>query len=269
MRGDFHVHTTYSDGKLNIDEVLAFAKTKVDVVAITDHDEVDGSVVAGDKAKEYGLELVYGVEVSSYNRGESVHILGYFKDVNDMLKVRSFLKKQTENRRIRCIVIKELLKEHYNLDLNIEKLLNRSCVTRGSIAQQMLEQGLVSTIKEAFDKYIGENCKAYLPSTHFATVDAIKMLKEANAKVFLAHPVRFKVNDPEEIIKMGVDGIEAFYSTNTKEDDVKYLELAKKYNLDVSAGSDFHHYDDYKHGDIGCVYLEGERLERFLKFIKE
>ena len=176
MRGDFHVHTTYSDGKLNIDEVLAFAKTKVDVVAITDHDEVDGSVVAGDKAKEYGLELVYGVEVSSYNRGESVHILGYFKDVNDMLKVRSFLKKQTENRRIRCIVIKELLKEHYNLDLNIDKLLNRSCVTRGSIAQQMLEQGLVSTIKEAFDKYIGENCKAYLPSTHFATVDAIKII---------------------------------------------------------------------------------------------
>ena len=269
MRGDFHVHTTYSDGKLNIDEVLAFAKTKVDVVAITDHDEVDGSVVAGDIAKEYGFVLVYGVEVSSYNRGESVHILGYFKDVNDMLKVRSFLKKQTENRRIRCIVIKELLKEHYNLDLNIDKLLNRSCVTRGSIAQQMLEQGLVSTIKEAFDKYIGENCKAYLPSTHFATVDAIKMLKEANAKVFLAHPVRFKVNDPEEIIKMGVDGIEAFYSTNTKEDDVKYLELAKKYNLYVSAGSDFHHYDDYKHGDIGCVYLEGERLERFLKFIKE
>ena len=267
-RGDFHIHTTYSDGKLTVDEVLEFAKTKVNYLAITDHDEVDGAIEAYNKAKDYGLNLILGTEVSTYNNNESVHILGYFKSVDDMLKVRDYLKEKTIKRRIRCIEIAELLKVHYNIELDVAPLMKRSSVTRGSIAHEMFNQGLVSTVKEAFEKYIGRDCKAYIPSNHTPTIEVINLLKEAGAKVFLAHPVRFTKNDPEEIIKMGVDGIEAFYSINTKEDDEKFLRLAKKYNLVVSAGSDFHLFNDSEHGDIGCVYLEGELLEKFVKFVK-
>ena len=268
-RGDFHTHTTYSDGKFSVDELLEFAKGRVTHLAITDHDEIDGAIEAYSKAKDYGIELVLGVEVSTYNKGESVHILGYYKDINDMLKIQDFLKTQTEKRRKRLIVIRDRLKEFYDMDLNIEKLLKRSCVTRGSIAQEMLKQGLISSVKEAFEKYIGPDCKGYVPVGHIETQPVIDMLKESNAKVFLAHPVRFKYNDIYDIIPMGIEGVEAHYSTNEPSDTIKYLEIAKKEGLVVSAGSDFHYPDDYKHGDVGCVYLEGEELDRFLKFIKE
>lgn len=268
-RGDFHTHTTYSDGKFSVDELLEFAKGRVTHLAITDHDEIDGAIEAYSKAKDYGIELILGVEVSTYNKGESVHILGYYKDINDMVKIQDFLKTQTEKRRKRLVVIRNRLKEYYDIDLDIEGLLQRSCVTRGSIAHEMFRQGLITNVKEAFEKYIGHDCKAYVPVGHIETQAVINMLKESNAKVFLAHPVRFKHNTPYDIIPMGIDGMEARYSKNKSKDTRKYLRIARKEKLVVSAGSDFHLPDDYKHGDVGCVYLKGRELDRFLKFIKE
>lgn len=268
-RGDFHTHTTYSDGRFSVDEILEFAKGRVTHLAITDHDEIDGSIEASKKAKDYGVDLILGVEVSTYNKGESVHILGYYKKIDDMLKIKGFLDEQTEKRRKRLIRIKELLMEHYAIDLDIKALLKRSCVTRGSIAHEMLKQGLISEIKEAFERYIGSECKAYIPVGHIDTQIVINMLKESGAKVFLAHPVRFKHNDAEEIIKMGVDGIEARYSISKFRQTRHFLKLAHKYNLVVSAGSDFHYLNDYNHGDVGCVYLKGKELKRFLNFVKE
>lgn len=265
---DFHIHTIYSDGRLTVDEVLNEAKKHVKYLAITDHDEIDGALEAYDKVEKLGLELILGVELSTHKNDEPVHVLGYFKNKSDALKVHEFLKGQTIKRQKRMLEMKDKLLEYFDIDLNTDRLMKRSCVTRGSIAQEIVRQGFPYTKQEIFDKLIGINCKAYVPSSKLTPEEGIKILKDAGAKVFLAHPVRSKKNDVEELIKLGFDGIEARYSINTDEDTKKYLALAKKYNLVVSAGSDFHYFDDDDHGDIGIVHLESDELEEFLKFVR-
>lgn len=268
MRGDFHIHTTYSDGHLTVDEVLEEASKKLSYLAITDHDNIDGALEAYEKAKKYNLNLILGLELSTYNHDESVHILGYFNDIEKMKTLSSFLTEQKELRAKRCLEIARRLKEYYNLDLDTTRLMKRSCVTRGSIAHEMVRQGMPYTVQEIFAKFIGNDCKAYVKSSKISTIDGIKMLKEAGAITVLAHPVRFKVNDPQEIIDMGIDGLEARYSINKESDTLKYLKLAKDNNLFVTAGSDFHCFNDKDHGDIGCVYIEGNELNEFIKKVR-
>lgn len=268
MKGDFHIHTTYSDGFLTVDEVLNTASKSVDYLAITDHDSIEGALEAYTKINNYNLQLILGVELSTYNHNESVHILGYFKSVKDMEKISDFLQEQKRLRAERCLEIAKRLKIYYGLELDTTRLMKRSCVTRGSIAHEMIRQGMPYTIQEIFAKFIGDDCKAYVPSSKLQTIDGIKLLKDAGAIIVLAHPVRFKINNPQEIIDMGVDGIEARYSINTKDDTEKYLALAKKNGLFVTAGSDFHYFNDSEHGDIGCVYLENDELKEFVERIR-
>ena len=268
MKGDFHIHTTYSDGSLTVDEVLKDASGKIEYLAITDHDSVEGAKEAYLKFKDYNVNLILGVEVSTFLNDESVHILGYFRNIEDLKGIEEFLKEQRELRNVRCIKIKEKLKKYFDIDLDITKLLKRSCITRKSIANEMIRQGMPYTSKEIFANFLGDNCKAYIPSTKIDTRFAIDLLKKCNAITVLAHPVRLKKNNPQTIIDMGVDGLEAIYSVNNKEETEKYIELAKKNNLFVTAGSDFHHFDDSEHGDIGCVSLDDEYLNVFLEKLR-
>lgn len=262
------MHTTYSDGFLSVDELLKVAEKSVDYIAITDHDSIDGALEAYQKIDNYNLKLVLGVELSTYNKNESVHILGYFKNVDDMKKIADFLSEQKKIRSDRCLEIAKRLKMYYGLDLDTSRLMKRSCVTRGSIAHEMVRQGMPYTVQEIFEKFIGDDCKAYIPSSKISTLDGIKILRDAGAIIVLAHPVRFKINNPQEIIDMSVDGMEARYSINTKAQTERYLSLAKKNNLFVTAGSDFHYFNDSEHGDIGCVYIEGDELQEFIKRVR-
>ena len=153
MRGEFHIHTTYSDGALNVDEILKFLKGKLDYFSITDHDYIDGSIEAFNKAKDYNLKAIIGVEVSTYLNDESVHILGYFKDDKDLEPLKEKLAFIASERVKRLYIIKSRLMEYFNIDLDVTNLLQKHTITRGSIAREIISQGYKYTIEDLFEKY--------------------------------------------------------------------------------------------------------------------
>ena len=265
MKGEFHIHTTASDGVLNVNEVLDYVKGKTDYISITDHDILDNSYIALKEAPKYGIKAVLGVEVSTKNKGENVHILGYFNERSKLEEIEDILKVVRDNRIRRVYLIKDKLKEVFNIDLDVTNLLKLSSVTRGSIGREIIRQGFNYTTQEIFDNMIGVGCPAYVPSSKIYTKEGIDLIHRCGGKAVLAHPTLLVNNDPEEIIKMGVDGIEAIYPLNKDGEEEKYRALAKKYNLFISGGPDFHEFNDRRHGDLLTTFLKDEDLEIFLK----
>lgn len=269
MRGDFHIHTIYSDGALSVEEVLKEASKSLDIISITDHDGLTGAKKAIEIADKYSIKVILGVEFSTEYLGESVHILGYFKNDSDLKELEEVLEKQRINRIKRCQDIAELLKRYFKIELDVTPLLRLHSITRGNIASEIISQGYDYTKKEIFERMLGDNCPAYIPSTKITTPEAIEILKRAKATIVLAHPVLLKKNSYKELIAMGLDGLEAIYPANLSTDTKRFKYYAKQKGLVFTAGSDFHDFDDYKHGNIGSIYLSGEELDLFIKKVME
>lgn len=267
MRGEFHIHSLYSDGSLSIEEILEFLKGKIDYFCITDHDELEGSILSSKISEKYGLKCLIGLELSTYYNNEIIHILGYFPSNIELSKLDELIKvtKQMRKYRLeRLEKISQLLKSHFNIDLNINNLLNKSSVTRGSIAREIISQGYPYTMDEIFDRFIGEGKPAYIPSNKLHPKEAIKLIKNCGGTAVLAHPTLIKHNDVEEIIRLGVDGIEAIYPLNKENDEARFRLLAKKYNLVITCGNDFHFFGDTRHGSLLELGLFDDELEIFI-----
>lgn len=266
MKGDFHMHTTFSDGALTVDEVLALAKEKgLDIISITDHDELEGSIFAKKIADKYDIKTIVGFEFSTTFKDESIHILAYFKSLDYIDQLLKLLKVQREKRLHRAYEIKNRLKKFFNIDLDMTNLFKINSITRGSIANEIIKQGNNYTKQEIFKKMIGDDCPAYIPSSKIDTSYGIKLIKDCGGIAVLAHPINLKKVTPEEVIAFGIDGIEAIYPANQENDTLRYKSLAKKYNLFITAGSDFHSMNDHKHGNIGDIWIEDGDLNNFLK----
>ncbi|MBO4667836.1 MAG: PHP domain-containing protein [Bacilli bacterium] len=265
MKGEFHIHTTASDGVLEVEEVLEYVSGKEEYIAITDHDILDNSYKAKAIASRYNLKAVVGVEVSTYNNHENVHILGYFNDNSDTREIEEVLKVIRVNRVKRLYLIRDKLIEYFNIEIDVDRLLKLSTITRGSIGREIVRKYPEYSIEDVFDTMIGVDSPAYVPSTKISSKEAIDLIHRCNGKAVLAHPTLLKKNDPEEIIKLGVDGIEARYPLNKEGQEEEYRALADKYHLFVSGGSDFHAHNDHRHGELLSTTIEDEDLERFLK----
>lgn len=264
-RGDFHIHSLYSDGIYTVEDLVAIAKAKgLKAMAITDHDVLAGSIAAK-SLEDDSLRLLIGLELSTEHNQESIHILGYFNSEEGLEGLDKFLMDQRASRLKRAYKIKDKLLQHFQIDLDMDFVKNISSVTRGSIAREIIEQGYPYKKEEIFSKMIGENAPAYLPSTKLTTEDGIKIIHQYGGLAILAHPVLIKKTRIEDFIKMGIDGIEAIYPANNKSDEDRLLALAKKHNLLVTGGSDFHNENDMKHGNIGEFYLENPFLDIFLE----
>ncbi|MDD3999719.1 MAG: PHP domain-containing protein, partial [Bacilli bacterium] len=269
MKADLHIHTNYSDGSFSVLEVTQMArKAGLEVMAISDHDLFTGSIEAK-KYEDESLRVITAVELSTEYKGESIHILGYFHNIRDSEGFDNFLKKQRSSRLERAYIIKDRLKEHFQIELKMENLLTVPSITRGTIAEEIIKQGYPYGKKEIFTKMIGNDCPAYYPSTKINPKFGIKMIHEHGGLAILAHPILVKNSPIKEIIEFGVDGIEAIYPANTIEDEAYLRKLAREYQMIITGGSDFHILDDYKHGNIGEYYLEGRELEIFLDKLKD
>lgn len=269
MRGDFHMHTTHSDGSFTLEEVVSMAKVAhLDVISITDHDVLDGSIAAYQNYQDEEIKIIVGLELSTDYQGESVHILGYFPDVSRVDILERHLIIQRQQRLERAYKIKNALKEHFQIDLNMDFVKSLSSITRGSIANQIMAQGYPYSRQEIFAKMIGNDCPAYFPSTKLHPQKGIKLIHESGGLAVLAHPVLLKQNI-DDLLEMGIDGIEAIYPLNNSEDTGRYINLARRYNLFITAGNDFHDVNDHKHGNIGDVGLENNDLAIFLNKLRE
>ena len=267
---DFHVHSTCSDGLLTPENVVKRAYEKsVKYLALTDHDTVSGLDIAKAKAKSLGINFIPGIELSTNYNKESIHILGFFKDESYKdKKLINYLDELKERRNIRAIKMIEKLKEEFNIIIDKDRIFkkaNGGVIARPHIAYEIIESGYNYTKDEIFNKFIGKDCPAYVPTTKISPEEGINILRKHNALVFLAHPILIKKSPLTDFLSFGFDGIEGVYFQNSKEDEKRFINFALENNLLISAGSDCHgdFNGDTRHGDIGCMDLEEKYLKAF------
>ena len=245
---DLHLHTTHSDGSLRPADVLTLAqKAGVSALAITDHDIMDGLPEAMAVGTQLGIEVLPGVEISSFDGKGELHILGYCLNWRDE-KLQSRLAVLRASRHRRNPLIVERL-QAMGLELTYDEvraLAGTESVGRPHIARVLMEKGYVTSAKEAFDRYLAEGRPGYVARELPSPAEAISWIKEAQGVAVLAHPTWVKESDTalpafvRALKDNGLGGIEVHYSTHTQQQTVRFLELAKQFDLLVTGGSDFH-----------------------------
>ena len=247
-RIDLHLHTTHSDGSLSPTGVLRLAhKAGVTALAITDHDIVSGIPEAIEVGAELGIEVVPGVEISSRLGNSELHILGYFLHWQDQ-ELHQRLAALRASRHSRNPQIIERLRA-LGLDVTYEEvraLAGTDSVGRPHIARVLMDKQYVTSAKDAFDRYLADGRPAYVARELPKPEEAIAWIRAAGGVAVLAHPTWAKVSGEglntllTTLKAEGLGGIEVHYSTHTRRQTTEYLELAKRLDLLITGGSDFH-----------------------------
>lgn len=246
-RIDLHLHTTHSDGSLPPAEVLTLAaKASVTALAITDHDITSGIPEAMAAALELGIEVIPGVEISSFDGRSELHILGYCLDWQDpVLNERLATLRESRHRR-NPLIIDRLRAAGLDVTYDeVRSLAGTESVGRPHIAQLLMKKKYVSSAKEAFDRYLAEGKPAYVARELPAPAEAISWIRDAKGVAVLAHPTWVKDGGDlygcvRGLKDSGLGGVEVHYSTHSKSQTASYLELAKRLELLVTGGSDYH-----------------------------
>ena len=244
---DLHIHTTYSDGNENADSISKRAKEGgLAGICITDHDTVDGMEEKISTINSYGLKTLKGIEFSAFDGDEQVHILGY--NIDDNESFRKELQRQAIGRVIRNNDTIEKLKSIFGIYLeNDDFEEHKGELTRTHIAKALVNKGHASSLKEAYDKYIGYTAPAYSSIDRVTPEESIRLILENGGTPVLAHLGCIKKYDDDrklvlvkKLVDAGLEGIESYYSTHTEKDIKMCEDLAKKYNLIETNGSDYH-----------------------------
>ena len=260
IKCDLHNHSYYSDGVYSPKQVIDMAiSAGLDVVSITDHDTVAGVEEAIAYGKEKGIKVLAGVELSSFSRSE-IHILGYNMDYKNPFFIQC-IENVKNLRRGRNDRIFERLDE-LGVALDLEELNNaKGNVGRMHIAKQMLKQGYVKDVNEAFEKFLGTGGKAHIEAQRLSPLEAVKLIKRYGGVPVLAHPRRYHQDGVlnillEGLIKYGLMGIEAYYPSHNETQVAYYKKLAADYNLIVTGGSDFHEYKNNVNVGVANAVLD-------------
>lgn len=243
-RIDLHVHSTFSDGIHSPTKLVEIAVSKgLSALALSDHDSLDGFDELQAAAAEKGLEVISGVELSCEHNGRDLHILGYGVDTHDA-GLQGLLKEFRDTRERRGIKIVEKLAE-LGIKVDMKDVLERAghgALGRPHIAEALVQGGHVADFAEAFGKYIGEGCPAYVEKYKMSPSDAVQHIHAANGLAFVAHP-GYYIEDLDafnELLGQGFDGIEVLHPHH-KAGVVEVLRgIAIDRGLLISGGSDFH-----------------------------
>jgi predicted metal-dependent phosphoesterase TrpH len=260
---DLHTHTNHSDGYYSpIELIQKVKKAGLDIISITDHDNLSAIHEAASVGKDFGVEVIPGLEVSSDIGDREVHILGYFIDPNNH-ELERYLKFFREERLKRAIRIVNKLKA-LGFSISIEDVLEQaknSAIGRPHIAQAMLERGLISNYYEAFNKYIGNNCPAYEKKVHISPQSVVKIIGDAGGLSFIAHPGNMPESLIKELIEEGIDGIEVIHPSHNAHQIKFYKGIVNEYFLLESGGSDFHGGKREDDHNLGKYYTTTPVLE--------
>ena len=239
---DLHSHTNYSDGVNSPKELIDKAKDKgIDVLSITDHDNLAAIQEATEYGKEVGIEIIPGVEISSDIMDREIHILGYFVEPgnSELERYLEFFRAERLKRAERIVKKLNILGISLELD-DVLKIAQNSAVGRPHIAQAMLECGFTNSYYEAFNKYIGNGCIAYEKKVHVSPRSAFKIISDSGGLSFIAHPGIMPEHILKELIESGVDGIEVIHPSHTPQLVKFYRGIVNEYFLLESGGSDYH-----------------------------
>ena len=257
---DLHLHTTASDGTCTPEQLVEQAhRVGIRTFAVTDHDTMQAVARATNAASSLGLTCIPGMEVTTVHNGKTVHVLAYFlRDLSPALS--ETLAEQRRSRRERAATIAARLSA-LGAPVDVAALLKESdapgkSLARPQVAQALVAAGHVSSVGEAFEKYLHDSGPAYVPHQGASPSEVIRLIVEAGGLASLAHPGHTRVDDLiPELVSAGLEAIEAYHSAHDDSTTQHYLATARRYGLEVSGGSDYHGAGTRRSEFFGVTHL--------------
>lgn len=240
---DLHLHSNCSDGLLGPEKLVEKAhELGLKAIALADHDALSGIEDAIEYGRQYEIEVVPGVELSSQSRGRDIHILGYYFDIHHK-RLCEYLQLFRDERQRRAARIVQKLND-MGVYIHVEDVEAKAVgcsIGRPHIAEVLMDQGYVETFQEAFQRYIGYGGKAYVEKYKISPQEAIGLIADAKGLSFLAHPGSMVSNGIIlELIKAGLDGLEVVHPNVNGERARQLQDMIREYGLLMSGGSDCH-----------------------------
>jgi hypothetical protein len=261
---DLHLHTFFSDGTFMPEELVERAhKIGFATIALTDHDTVEGCDRAAAACAVANMEFISGTELTAEHADTEVHILAYFVDTQNKV----LLARIAEFQSVRQNRIHEMVAALNKIGIPLKAesvfaLANCKSPGRPHVARALVKEGLIGSLDLAFEKYLKKNRPAWVPKTKMSALEAVELIHQAGGLAVMAHP---GLNRTDEIIPAlvaaGLDGIECFHTKHSTAMAERYLEIAEKYNLLVTGGSDCHGFSK-KAPLIGTVKLPYDHVEK-------
>ncbi|MGI6145362.1 MAG: PHP domain-containing protein [Peptococcia bacterium] len=264
-KADLHVHTTASDGAFSPRETVKLAYQKgISYLAITDHDTTAGLAEAAQECSKYELDFFPGIEFSTVYEECELHILGYNFDWT-YKRVRETVI-QLQNARVNRIekMVAKLATLGIQIDFKeVRQKASVSNIGRVHLALVLMDKGIVGSIDEAFNKYLNRGCPAFVPRYKLTPCMALEIIQEAQGIPVLAHP---GLSNCDYLIPLlvekGLQGIEVFHPQHTKADELVYLQMAEKYHLMITGGSDFHGHEEKDLSNFGEMKVPFNSLKK-------
>jgi hypothetical protein len=238
---ELHCHTTCSDGTLTPSElVYAAVRAGVLALAITDHDTLSGWHEAITTAQLHNLEIVPGVELSTVHNERSLHILGFYPNAQ-LLSAPLSERLEGRKRRSQKMIAKL---EALGYPISLPELGEGMAPGRPHLAKALVEAGHVQSMREAFDRLLGDDKPAYVHYEKFSISEGITLLRNSGAVPVWAHPYLFRGGEVEDVLKELVDaglmGIEVYHPSHTPKETRNLEALCSQYGLLMTGGSDYH-----------------------------
>jgi 3',5'-nucleoside bisphosphate phosphatase len=263
---DLHSHSKASDGQYVAAEVAERAAASgVSVWALCDHDTVAGLADADAAARRLGIRLVPGIELSAFLDAKEIHLLGHFVDPEHET-LRRFEDLLAAHRRVRMQqIIEKLAAVGVRISVaDIEKWSGGKTIGRPHVARAIVDTGAVATVKEAFDRYLGEGRPAHVQRYRLEAAEAVRLVRTAGGTLTVAHPgvSRLDRGDLIRLRQAGADGVEVHHLDHNPSVREKYLRIAEELDLVPTAGSDFHGEAIAPDRHLGGVTMAPEELAR-------
>lgn len=271
---DLHTHSTASDGTCTPTGLVEYALKKgLHAIALTDHDTTGGIAEAQEAARGTSLTVIPGIELSTAYLNKDIHILGlnidtentYFQEL-----LRGF-QQERENRNRKMI---RLLQDE-GLQITWQDMISHfpDCViTRAHFARFLTDTKQVHTLTEAFNRFLGDHAPCFVPREKVTPFQAVQMIHKGGGKAVLAHPLLYHLKSDQleelvaRLVRCGLDGIEAIYSTNRGMDETNMRRLARAHGLFITGGSDFHGTNKPTI-DLGCGWGNLKIPANLLQFL--
>jgi predicted metal-dependent phosphoesterase TrpH len=268
MRADLHLHSTASDGELGPGEVIGLAAAGgLTLVALTDHDSASGVSEAQEAASPLGLTVLPGTELSSTRAGREIHILGYGIDPDHPAIRRRGARARERRRERMAAMVGHLSEQGIELSLGeVEAAAGRASLSmlgRPHLARALVAAGHVTTVEEAFDRWIGDRHRAFVPTDLGSPEDAVATIREAGGVAVWAHPPWELLSTwLDDLADAGLQGVEAYRASWSPGRCRRVARAARGRGLCTTGGSDWH--GPTKGGRLGDFWLPEERIADLL-----
>jgi predicted metal-dependent phosphoesterase TrpH len=273
-KADLHIHSNASDGRYSPAEIVRMAnQAGLTTIALTDHDTIGGLESALDAAKSFpSLTVIPGIELSTDTIGGEVHVLGYFIDYYNKEFQASLARMRSSRAERAEKMVTKLNELGCKIEMErIKEIAGGGALGRAHVAQALLEKGYTSSFKDAFSKYIGRSCPAYVRRDKLTPAEAVQLILTAGGLPVLAHP--FTALNAEETVKAlkttGLVGMEVYYAGYLPAEMALLLNTAQKYDLIPTGGTDYHGIDASSDIVIGGTDVPAQSVERLIALARQ